>query len=345
VANFVRLQMKFLLFLLTIWCYAEDQSKLDFMLAKSSQSSNRVIDNMSKSEFKKHLAEGPRDYGCLLFLTVLGSESSCKICGQVHDAASELAKQLHAARKDDKNVFVIEVDYSSSSSIISELGLDRVPQVLFVPKTKSIRSVALSDLIDSVGKKNTYALMTGYKVENFVEFINKVGNMDIDLTRPVSTPEVFLFIVGIIVVVAILIACWKFIDKVRKQMILYAVVGVCFYCFCVGGGMYSIIRNTPWNGGSKSNPEYINKSGRNQFTLEGYLMGGANFVGGLGVFLYVMSNRAATSKGNGKEVGSMYGYVPSFMAAALMVFGWYSILSVYNLKSPHYRMGFVGMTG
>ena len=71
-------------------------------------------------------------------------------------------------------------------------------------------------------------------------------------------------------------------------------------------------------------------------------MGAANFIGGLGVFLYVMSNRAATSKGNGKEAGSMYGYVPSFMAAALLVFGWYSILSVYNLKSPHYRMGFVG---
>lgn len=335
----------FLLFLLFIWSYAQDKSKLDIMLKKSAQSSNRVIDNLSKSEFRKHLAEGPREYGCLLFLTVLGSESSCKICGNVHKSAVELAKQLHAARrKSGENVFVVEVDYSSSSRVISELGLDRVPQVLFVPKTKSVRSVALSDLIDSVGKKNTYALMTGYKTENFIEFINKVGNMEIDLTRPVSKTEVVLFIVAIVAVVAILIASWKFIDKVRQQMVLYALSGVLFYCFCIGGGMYSIIRNTPWNGGSKSNPEYIHKSGRNQFTLEGYLMGAANFVGGLGVFLYVMSNRAATGKN--KDNGNMwYGYVPSFMAAGLIVFGWYSILSVYNLKSPHYRMGFVGMTG
>lgn len=336
------MRLLYAVLILSIWCFAEE-SKLDFMKTKVRSSSNRVIDNFSKGEFKKHLAEGPRDYGCLLFLTVLGSDSSCKICGQVHDAAVDLAKQLYGA-KSNENVFVVEVDYSSSSSIISELGLDRVPQVLFLPKTKSVRSVALSDLIDSVGKKNQYGLMTGYKTENFVEFINKVGNMNIDLAKAVSKMEVILFVVGIVVVIAIVIASWKFIDKVRHSMIMYAVSGVIFYCFCIGGGMYSIIRNTPWNGGSKSNPEYINKSGRNQYTLEGYLMGAANFVGGLGVFLYVMSNRAATSKT--KENGNKYfGYVPSFLAAGLLVFGWYSILSVYNLKSPHYRMGFVGMTG
>jgi len=313
------------------------------MRSKQSQSSNRVIDNLSKSEFKKHLAQGPRDYGCLLFLTVLGSDSSCKICGQVHEATVELAKQLYAVRKKtSEHVFVVEVDYSSSSSIISELGLDRVPQVIYVPKTKSSRSVALNDLIDSVGKKNTYALMTGYKTQNFVEFINKVSGMDIDLTRPVSTVEVVLFILMIVASVAILIVCWRYIDKVRQQMILYAIAGVMFYCFCIGGGMYSIIRNTPWNGGSKSNPEYINKSSRNQFTFEGYLMGAANLVGGVGIFLYVMSNRASTAK---DPKNPYFGYVPSFFAAGLLVFGWYSILSVYNLKSPHYRMGFVGMTG
>merc|ERR1719356_785599 len=124
--------------------------------------------------------------------------------------------------------------------------------------------------------------------------------------------EVILFMLGIVVAIAILIASWKFIDKVRQQMILYAAAGVIMYCFCVGGGMYSIIRNTPWHGGSKSNPEYINKSGRNQFTLEGYLMGIANFVGGLGIFLYVMSNKAGVSTGKEKNPpSSLFSWVPN----------------------------------
>ena len=73
------------------------------MANKAASSSNGLIDNLTKSEFRKHIAEGPRDYFVLLFLTVLGPDSSCKICGQVHEGASELATQLNAARKKDGN--------------------------------------------------------------------------------------------------------------------------------------------------------------------------------------------------------------------------------------------------
>jgi len=325
-------------------------SKLDFLTSKAASSSNGLIDNLTKSQFRKHLAEGPREYFVLLFLTVLGPDSSCKICGQVHSAASELATQLNGARKKDDNnqVFVVEVDYGSSGSIISELGVDRVPQVVLIPQTKGTRSVALSDLLDSLGEKYTYSMMMGYKVDDFISFINKAGKMELDLSRPVSSVEVGMFIGAVIFAIVAIIFLWGMIDKIRRHMFLYAIIGVLFYCFCIGGGMFCIIRNTPWSGGTRKNPEYIQKGGRNQFTVEAYLMGGANLVGGVGVFLYVLSNKASTKREEEKRpnpISKFFNYFPSVIAIALMFMGWYSILNVYNTKSPHYKMGFVGMTG
>lgn len=323
--------MFFLLFCVTFADKKKKVNKLKFLTKKAAASSNGLIDNLTKSEFIKHIAEGPRDYFVLLFLTVLGPDSSCKICGQVHDASSELAQQLNVARKkgEENSVFVVEVDYSSSSSIISELGLDRVPQVVLVPKTKGTRSVSLSDLLPSLGQKYTYSMMMGYKVDDFVKFINTAGKMELDLSRPVSSFEVALFIGAVVGAIVLIIFLWGMIDKIRRHMFLYAIVGVLFYCFCIGGGMYCIIRNTPWSGGSKKNPEYIQKGGRNQYTVEAYLMGGANLVGGLGVFLYVLSNKASTVIDvKKKEHLKFFSWFPSIGAIAMLVFGWYSILQV-----------------
>merc|ERR550534_3259872 len=139
-------------------------------------------------------------------------------------------------------------------------------------------------------------MMLGYKVDDFVNFINKAGKMELDLSRPVSSFEVTLFIGGAIAAVSLIIFLWGMIDKIRRHMFLYAIVGILFYCFCIGGGMFCIIRNTPWSGGSRKNPEYIQKGGRNQYTVEAYLMGAANLVGGLGVFLYVLSNKFSTDR-------------------------------------------------
>eukprot|EP00494_Astrolonche_serrata_P032540 UN32809 len=129
-------------------------------------------------------------------------------------------------------------------------------------------------------------------------------------------------------------------------MLVYTVVGTLVYCFCVGGGMFSYIRNTPWAGGSLRDPEYINPTSRNQHTVEGYLMGFANFVAGVGIFLYVNSNKAIVRRDNKQNsLEILATYFPTVVSILLFFGGWYTILNVYNIKSPHYRMGFVGMTG
>jgi len=338
----MRLLFLCIFLLCTLNAENEGAEKRAFLMKRAKESSNGVIDHITKGEFRKHVAEGPREYGIMLFLTVLGSESSCKICGQVHSATEELARALNARDVDSaESVFVIEIDYTASHAIISELGLDRVPQVLYVPKTKSSRSVALQDLIASLGQKYQHSMMTGYEMDNFVEFINKAGKLNIDLAQPVGKVEVIVFFAIIISTLVLVYMTWNIIDQIRRNMLLYAVVGVAFYCFCIGGGMYSRIRNTPYMGGTSKSPEYIQRQSRSQYTVEGYLMGIANFIGGIGVFLYVLANKIST----GRIQARIIKYLPSFIGAGLFFFSWYSILSVYNIKAPHYRMGFVGMTG
>merc|ERR1719361_2953341 len=147
--------------------------------------------------------------------------------------------------------------------------------------------------------------------------------MELDLSRPVSKVEVAMFIGVVVLAIVAIIFLWGMIDKIRRHMILYAIVGVLFYCFCIGGGMYCIIRNTPWSGGTKKNPEWIQKGGRNQYTVEGYLMSAANLVGGVGVFLYVMANKASTNKDSKQDAKfQVFRYVPSLLAFGLLCFAW-----------------------
>jgi len=345
-----------ILTLLIALCSSETskEKRFNILKKKAGKSNTGLISTLTKSEFKKTIASGPRQYGILLFLTVLGPGSTCKVCGQVHDATVDLSKELAYVRnahpdQDNKQVFVIEIDYTAHQSIISELGLDRVPQVVFIPHTKSSRSVALADLFDSLGSKYSYSMMMGYKVQNFLDFVNKVGKLDLDTSRPVGSFEILLFCVVIVVAVIMIIASWSIIDMLRRRMILYALVGTAFYCFCVGGGMYSIIRNSAWSGGTKKKPEWFMKQGRNQYGIETYCVGLAQLIAGGAVFLFVMSNKFATREDKFKDTPTavkwVFQYIPSVIPAAVIAAGWYVLISLYNTKSPSYSMGLVGMRG
>jgi len=341
--------------LLVISCLGiTKEERVEILKKKASNSNTGLISTLSKSEFKKVIASGPREYGVLLFLTVLGPGSTCKVCGQVHDATIDLSKELtylRSANPDqaNKQVFVVEIDYTAHQSIISELGLDRVPQVVFIPHTKSSRQTALADLFDSLGSKYAYSMMMGYKVQNFIDFMNKVGKMDLDTSRPVGSFEIVLFCVAIVVAVIMIIASWSIIDMLRRRMVLYALAGTAFYCFCVGGGMYPIIRNSAWSGGTAKKPEWFMKQGRNQYGIETYCVGFAQLIAGGAVFLYVMSNKfstnEATFKGTPEIVQFVFKWIPSIIPAVVIAAGWYLIVFLYNTKSPTYNMGMVGMTG
>mmetsp|Transcript_69475 Transcript_69475/g.62322 ORF Transcript_69475/g.62322 Transcript_69475/m.62322 type:complete len:127 (-) Transcript_69475:215-595(-) len=126
-------------------------------------------------------------------------------------------------------------------------------------------------------------------------------------------------------------------------MFIYSIVCMVAYSFIIGGGMFSSIRNTPWLHKEGNKVGYISHMSRYQFGIETYVVGGLNFVAGIGAFIFIMAQRSDTMRNN--KYFKYFKYVPTFIPLGAVVAGWYGIMWCYNFKNGHYNMGHVGMTG
>ena len=75
----------------------------------------------------------------------------------------------------------------------------------------------------------------------------------------------------IIQLICALIVAWYlgWVDIVRRSMLVYAIICFCSYGFFIGGGWFSIIRNTPWVHEERGQIQYVSNMSRYQYTLEG----------------------------------------------------------------------------
>lgn len=62
---------------------------------------------------------------------------------------------------------------------------------------------------------------------------------------------------------------FKLVGFSAQLRLLMNIGGWCFYCFCIAGGMYNVIRNTQWaHRESNGRTTYINGDARDQYAAE-----------------------------------------------------------------------------
>lgn len=285
------------------------------------------------------------------------SSGNCQPCEQLNPSIEELAAIIEDQRDKlnrdedlqklfggDIDVFIMNADFANNRGSFQKLGLSTAPTVVMVPLSKSKKEIPLSKFFKSIPTKYQYSLTSGRSAEEIGNWIKTTAKLDyIQFGSKLELPRIQYIVAAIITVPGLLFLGRKLIDKLRRNMFIYSIICMAAYSFIIGGGMFSSIRNTPWLHKEGNKIGYISHMSRYQFGIETYVVGGLNFIAGIGAFIFIMSQRSDKMKNN--KYFKYFKYIPSFIPLAAVVAGWYGIMWCYNFKNGHYNMGHVGMTG
>eukprot|EP00484_Ammonia_sp_Unknown_P022697 CAMPEP_0197027980 /NCGR_PEP_ID=MMETSP1384-20130603/7813_1 /TAXON_ID=29189 /ORGANISM="Ammonia sp." /LENGTH=369 /DNA_ID=CAMNT_0042456915 /DNA_START=57 /DNA_END=1166 /DNA_ORIENTATION=+ len=337
------------------------QDKLDDLLAKSSAGSSgkKGFVEIAGSDFEKFITRGPRPYYALVVLTAMSS-GNCQPCEQLNPSIEELAKIVEEQRDkitrgdasslfaDNSNtdIFVLNADFANNRGVFQKLGLSTAPTLVLVPPSKTKKEIPLSKFFKSIPTKYHYSLTTGRSAEEIGNWIiNTAKTSWLQFGSKMELPRIQYIVAFILFVPILLYVGRKIIDKLRRSMIIYALVCMVAYSFIIGGGMFSSIRSTPWLHKEGNKIGYISHMSRYQFGVETYIVGGFNFLAGVGAFVFIMAQRSDQAQIRNHRFFKVFKFVPTFIPLIAMIAGWYGIMWCYNFKNQHYNFGHVGMTG
>jgi len=331
------------------------QDKLDQMLDKSS--SNKGLIDISGNDFEKFITRGPRPYFSMVILTALSS-GNCAPCEQLNPAMEELGKMMEDQRSKisrsgelfsdsgHTDVFMVNADFANNRNVFQKLGLSTAPTLVLVPPTKSKKEIPLSKFFKSIPTKYQYSLTQGRSAEEIGNWITSTAKISwLEFGSKLELPPIQYIVAAVVVIPAFLYSIRKVIDKLRRNMLIYAVASMVVYTFVIGGGMFSSIRNTPWLHKDGNKVGYISHMSRYQFGIETYIVGALNLMGGLAAFAMIMSFRANQPEIANHKMFRAFGLLPPLIPFGVMMVAWWGIMWCYNFKNGHYNFGHVGMTG
>jgi len=260
-----------------------------------------------------------------------------------------LAKMIQEQRNKNEKanpIFVMEADFNDNKETFKNMGLNAAPMMVLIPPTNTKKQIPLNKFFKSIGPKYQYSLTNGRTAEDVLVWISKISDLSLKVPTKYDIPDLKYVLV---IIIALLIMVYKYrsyIDKVRHSMFLYSMMSLGVYSFIIGGGMFTIIRQTPWFQVEKGHISYISNMSRYQYGIEGYFVGAANLLAGVGAFAYIKCQQVGNNENENKNKKfRLWNYIPTWAPFCCMVAGWYFLMFCYTLKNGHYNFGHVGMHG
>lgn len=372
--------------------------KLRWMHEATEASSTRMIEFDTPS-FMKYANEGPRPYHLFVVFTALTAEYRCPHCHQADAEYVPVAQAAWAQRQrlglnqlpaanasvselldaEHKPVFFAIVDIARNRELFQRLNTNQVPLIVILPPALTPKSTApyftshpIERFLPALPMRSRFIMVTQhFSRYDFVNFISQRTGVIIDnlVSSPFRFGDVILgaLILGALATGAFMMR--KQIMKLRDHRELAVFASWFAYFLFVGGMMYNHIRGVPSSGvDDRGNPEYIMRAGRDQYSVESFIIGA--LLAGFSVactamtvsaFPTVSSKKTSDSAGVATSgpilctdsAGQSFGlvqlvskYIDSIPVIAL--FGsvallWYIIVDVYDRKQWGYRHGFVWM--
>lgn len=355
---------------------SKGHDKLRWLAAQAAKSSTHMI-SMDASNFHKYVNEGPRPYFLMLQFTALTSSHNCHYCHLANAAIMPVAAAHYERTKAqtefvlasnstadiadaDLPVFFVNIEMARNGELFKELKLQSAPNMMLAPPRLSTNTLRGFDFIKTLPGRYRFNLQASMQPSDFGSFINKNARINLPLDAPKPTFMELLSTLIVLGLIAVAGLRWglTILLKVRefkgiKWFIL--IVGCGLYCWCIGGGMYNIIRQTQFSGGNRDgSTNYINGDARDQFSAEGYIIGALNLACAAAlVFVNTLSfeetqvggkqSAAATKQLSPMQnlKNAVMPYLSSGVCLIAFVFVWSRIVGIYNMKNPGYRLGFV----
>jgi len=312
------------------------EEKLGRLLERSR---DRPFIMSNTPDFRKFVAEPPRPYDLVLFLT--SKTGSCQMCSEIRPEIELVAEAFEKARYANSSesplhtTFFIELDGSRNYELFTEMGLQTVPHVIFLERTASTKRKKWERLL-----ADRISFNRGWAAENLIKSLgSRVDVAGVQFERP-PKPIDWSFLILLVSATVSFVVFFAtvgrpYIDTVLRNRKIYLGLSLVGYAFCVAGGMYNHIQNTPFNGQNQDGSvQLISPGNGSQFGVETLIMGFLYLVSAVCIIL--LNTRAA------KAEASVYSRAIVILGLLFCFhFFFRNIREIYSRKNGGYRMGYL----
>jgi hypothetical protein len=240
------------------------------------------------------------------------------------------------------------------------MKLTTAPQIVMLTPKYSDKAAKSANFLSTIPAKFRYVI-TGSPNPNDIEsFVFKTTQIRVSLggNNAATTEEIIIAALTVIVVAFVLFKYWDTILKLRNHRSIRGIcsaLGWTLYSFCVGGGMYNIIKGNIFAGSEDGKTlHYISPEPRDQYGAEALILG---LLYVITAAMIVAANIRAFSTQEKRDAGgkkstnatgisALWQEIVSPLLSPLVciviaLFFWVQIVEIYNRKNRGYNRGFV----
>jgi len=253
---------------------------------------------------------------------------------------NEVKDRLIQAGKDYYPIFFIEVDVTRNRDLFQQLQLNNVPLVTLIPPKSSANNVKLNQLLTKLRKYRFTAMSATMTSQDINDFIFKLTDLKAELEATIAWTDLILYTIAIGTMVATAIQYSEFL---RNNRIVFFFLGLSFYLFCISGGMYNFIRNTPFTQVQNGEVYYLARGPRSQYGVESWIVSFVVLISSLtGIHLNRLSfSQSQEPKSEFWKLMDHYFIVLMSPSLAFILFSlsWLNLVRIYDAKHGGYHMG------
>jgi OST3 / OST6 family, transporter family len=230
-------------------------------------------------------------HACLHIISLSALSSLPSSNSQLHPELELVAQgyeKVRYANETDSaqhDIFFIGLDASRNFEFFQGMGFQTIPHVFHVKPTKSKKQRSWQRLFSE-----EIQLGGNFEADNMVRVLGGRTGMRVPIERP---PEQVDFTFIILVLVIGVSSIWFFatvgrpiFDNYVRSKWLYLIASLIMYGYCVAGGMYNRLRNTPWAGRGQNGEElYFHRGANSQYQAETFIVASCYITAALAVIL------------------------------------------------------------
>ncbi|KDO27618.1 hypothetical protein SPRG_06888 [Saprolegnia parasitica CBS 223.65] len=277
-----------------------------------------------------------RPYHLFLLFTALGEKYACEVCQQVHPEFTVLAESVLATGekgRDGFDIFFGVVDFDANQGAYGIHGFTSAPQLVYVgPDRTEDTGKKLPTKIELPANQIFSVYTQGKSAESMMSYVKEKTGVDAPVLRSKALAYAVLF--GVLVVLGVIAhSVWSNLDMVLNRLRrkrVWLAISFLFYGLSVSGMVYCIIREPPAFSQERNGKiTFFHPQGRQQFVVEGLIVGGYDIVAALSVIL--MSQSAVAIK------NTTLRYLALGLCLAMFLVAYRQMVSAYAFKNPWYE--------
>lgn len=251
--------------------------------------SDSGVVNFNDRLYKKHVIDDTttRPFHLLLLFTAQDAKFSCDVCQRTYPEFLTLA-QSYATHQPSSALplYFGVLDYEHNKASFALHDFASAPHVVYISPTQLVQ-------IDAKSRKSPFndgqifnLYSNGQTAEDMLLFLSERSGIRYPIQRSMMKTYLTLAVVLLLTLVlaGVVAFHWTyFLHKMRSKA-LWSLVSFMFYTLSVGGMVFCIIRDPPPFAVDRSGTmSFVHSGGRNQYVVEGLIIGLCNAVAALSV--------------------------------------------------------------